>query len=679
MDKGVSWKNIVKDSFKYNSFNTQKNLYIDHKDSLIEFLNQYGIVYPRYYQGSNLVFDTLTQTSNAIIGDGNLKYDLNYNYFYVNSNELHKYTTRWFDSDVIFNKGDRISNYFVYSDSVNYVITDKTNGTYNIYKLNSIDGQSRLLVQGYQPGAQDKIIITEKGNILIPTFQGLMLSRNEGKSNDLITFDSIVDPKVRIYDLRLTLNGDILMQAGKDYYYSGDDGENWSKLGAFNKEFPQYLQIKKLVALDSQLAVLIINDKCDLEKAYLLSPLNNKWNSIDAGISVSDLENVFKNRTERFFANNQQCEIIYSDDESKTWNTYFIQGKNLISITRTKSKVLFAVTKEKKELYKSFDNGNSWTLISDIDLGVPTVEITGVKPLFDQTLILSGGIKDIGSVNYKETFLFLTEDNGLSWKVLPKVNNQYIYNLAWDGNSKIISYFTSLKVVYSSADLGQSWVIDHTFDGFDNINSIYFIQNGGVVIYGRYNGEYNIFVSYDRKNFVNCVGNYFKKDYVVLNEVKYPYIAAIAGLNGVYLSNDGGLNWENITSGITILDSIITPINSIYIDENNQAYLSIRNDGLYKSINPLVTIENKINSKSFLLVYPNPFQTDLFLKCQWCSLNNNIFEIYDPIGKLIRKEILDKQYTQLHFNQVLASGLYTYKMTRSGLLYSSGKILKLNE
>lgn len=681
-DQGRTWKNIiVHDTLKYNTFNTQKELYIDHRDSLIEFIHSFGFLLPSYYDGTTFYLDTLLYHNlNAWKGlEGKVKYDQTGNYFFINNeNELKKYSVRWFESKKIFNNGNKIRNYYVYTDSINYIITD-LNSTHEIYKFNSITGKSRLLTNKPPVFYSNDVLITKSGKVLIPSLRGLFLSKNEGLNFQLITFDSLIDPKTAINDLRFTIGGDILMLADKDYYYSTDEGDHWYKLQAFNNGIPEYLQIEKLEALDSQLAVLIINDKCDIEKAYLLSPVTKGWAPIDAGISVLDMGTVFRDQLNRLYGRDQFCEMVYSDNESKTWSTYYIEGKNLDFIIPTKSGSLFAITKNEKQLYKSLDNRNNWLLISDMDLGIPTIEILGITPLFDQTVLIVGGIRDAGTVSYKEYFYLITHDNGNSWKLLPKETYQFIQTIVWNGKGKLYSYAFKKKEVYSSLDFGQSWIIDHTFDGFDEIYAISFNNSGGLVIQGVYQGVQNVYVSFDGVNFIPANGDYFKKIFVGFSEISYPYIAAIAPTKGVYLSSDGGLNWEDITFGITILDSVITLINSVYVDDKNHAYLSIQYDGLYKSINPLVATENQADVKSNVVFYPNPFKNYLFIKCPSCIQDNVIIEVYNSLGTQIKRQLIDKELIQLHFDQEYPPGLFTYKLIQSGLLFESGKIIKLGD
>lgn len=677
-DFGIHWRNIVNDTFKYNTFNSQKELFIDNQDSLIELFDQYGLVFPRYYLNNKFILDTLSFSKNASIGDGNIKYDHNNNYYYVYSNELHKYQRLWFDSQIIFNKGDRISDYFVYSDTTNYVITNKPNGTFDIYKLNTFNGNYRLLVHSFLPSGSKNILITESGRILIPTFQGLLYSRNDGMNSEYLVFDSLVNPKVKINDLRFSLSGDIFMQAGNTYYFSNNEGETWVKLLAFNNEFPDFLKIKKLLILDSLHAVSIINDICDLEHSYFLTPLEAKWKTLDLGISILNLSDLVLTNTNRLYANNQQCEIVYSDDESKTWDSYYIQGSNLVNITSTKPNILFAITKDKRKLYNSLNGGKDWTLINDSQLSIANLEILGINPLFDQTLIIEGGIRDSGSVSYKEMYFLVSRDNGQNWEVLPKSSNMFIYNLIWDGNNRIYSYFVSLNTVYYSIDFGKTWNIDSNFNGFDNIYSIYFGKDNKVLIYGRYQGEFNIYISHDRKNFVPCIGNDFKNQNVIFSQVDSLNVLAIAGLSGVYISNDGGINWNNITSGISIFDSTITTINSICYDKDNNAYLSINNDGLYKSIKPLITSEHNTVSEHLSQIYPNPFRDDIFIINNDYFQNRYLVEIYNPLGILVKKEFLNNDFNQIHFELDFHSGIYFIKLTKNNKTIQINKLIRTN-
>lgn len=674
-DSGKSWKNIVFDGFKYLSFDFQKNLFIDHKDSLVEFFYEFGIPVPRYFDGHELHTDSLSKTKDALLGNRNIKYNQNNEYFYINSRELRKYRRPFYDSDIIFNNGEMIKNYFVFNDSINYIITEK--GTFRIYKVNTKTKDIRLIVSALITNNPELVLFNRSGKVLIPTVSGLYRSSDEGISSEIITFDNQVDPQTNITDLRRLKNSNIIMRAESNYYYSNDEGDHWIKLSAFNNSCPDYSKIVKLEAIDTQLAVMIIKDKCDLEKTVVLTSEFNAWRDLVVDISILDMGNVIKSKANRLFASDHLCEIVYSDDESASWSPYFIQNKNILSIVSTKSKVLFAVTKEKRELFRSNDNGDNWIYLSD-RIGIPNIEIIAVKPIIGDTIILIGGIKDFGTVNYRDTFEFLSLNNGDKWDILPKNTNNYIYNLAWDRNTKIFSFFSQLNTVYSSEDLGFTWKIDNLFDDFDRINSIYFGKNNLIILYGRYKGEFNVYLSYDRKNFIPCNGNYFKVDVATLVEIKDEFIVALLGFTGIFLSKDGGFNWEDITSGISIFDELATAINSIFIDDRNQAYLSVQNDGLYKSNEPLVKAINDQDSNFDFYTYPNPFVNDFIIKCNSCK-NSPYYEleVYNNLGVLITRVKLFNEINQLHCLSELPSGIYIYQLKKSGNIKDAGKLVKL--
>lgn len=677
-DNGLQWKNIVKDTFLYNSILNQKTLLVDHNDSLIEFFQQAGLTYPRYYVNDNFILDTLSNTQNANIGQFNsIKFDNNGNYYYFDYKELRKYKQRWFDSEIVFNDRDRISNYFVYSDSVNYVITIKPNGTYNIYKFNSKTGSNRLLVRAFQPFGTENIIITESGNILNPTALGLYLSKDEGKSSELITFDSTLNPKSRIEDLRFTLLGHIVLKSNGKYYLSVNQGEDWTILSAFNNSFPNYNALVKFEIFDSTLAIMMINQKCDVEQTYILRPSSLKWELLTAEISVLSFNNLTKNSNQRLYASDNSCEIVFSDNESKNWKTYLIESQNLEYILNTKDKISFAITKKEKYLFKSIDDGDNWVKITDTKLGIPRIEILSIQALKETTFILKGGIRDSGQILYKDTFYFITINNGEDWTILPKENNKYINTLIWDGNNKIISYKFNGNLIYSSQDLGQSWSLDNTFNDFSVIYSIIYNGIGGIVVQGKKQNLLNVYISVDGVNFNPIQANYFKDKYIYFIELSKPYLAAISPLSGAYLSNDNGINWEDISSGLNIFDSLITGIKSIYIDKDEYGYLSVESDGLYKSINPIVGVFEINNETLNGKVYPNPFNKELIISFTNHMYSELTFELFDSFAKLIYKkqDIQGREQIQLADN--ILYGIYYYRLSKYGKIVSAGKLIKI--
>jgi hypothetical protein len=117
-------------------------------------------------------------------------------------------------------------------------------------------------------------------------------------------------------------------------------------------------------------------------------------------------------------------------------------------------------------------------------------------------------------------------------------------------------------------------------------------------------------------------------------------------LNGRALTTAGALTSDAITS--------ILPISCTFTD--------------VKSVN--MNLSNQV-----LTVSPNPFKSFTTISLNDISKNNSYdLNIYNVLGKMVISTVITNQVTTLETSQ-LRSGIYFYKLTESGNLIQSGKLI----
>lgn len=665
VDQGQSWNSIMLDTFKYYASNMHKRLLIDHQDSLIEFFFWSGIPGARKVNGQT--FKYINPSESAIVGitGSKIKIDDYGKYYYNYINELYQYTKIFSQTKMIFKTQDDIVNYFMYSDSLNYIITNsRSTSKYNIYKLNSRT-EELLKLDTLQVGNDPySIIITQNGKILIPTRTGLYQSIDDGKTYIRIEYDPLKVPYANIRKLYLTQNGNLVMQANESFYFSNNDGNTWISISSFGNNFPMNYKIENVIISDTTYAIMEVIDSCNRNFAFILSPKTLQWDEINIQFSNLDYGQLTKTEKGRLFAKENYCNnsSIYSDDESKFWQPYLINNNSTDALIKSTEGVYFCLNTKHNKLFRSLDQSKSWDEF-DISFFNPNDTIFTQLYNFDNK---SWGVKT-------NRVLYFTHDNGNTWKSILSKYYPYIGLLINDHIGKLISYSFFSDKVYSSLDLGQSWVVDERFKDFTKIFQIVSNNNGGFLVSGTYKGENNVYLTYDLVHFLPVIGNQFKPQYTTLYELNEKLVAAFVFGDGIYLSRDGGLNWEDFTDGLDIFRTDICYLNSLFSDSENHVYASIQYDGLYKTVKPLVSDNVSVLSNE-ISIFPNPFNEYLIVKSNLDHRSS--IELFDAQGRLIVKEDLMQEYHTIRLDEDLPQGIYIYKLISDNKSLSVGKLFK---
>jgi photosystem II stability/assembly factor-like uncharacterized protein len=138
---------------------------------------------------------------------------------------------------------------------------------------------------------------------------------------------------------------------------------------------------------------------------------------------------------------------------------------------------------------------------------------------------------------------------------------------------------------------------------------------------------------------------------------------------GVYLSTNGGTNWQEFQSGMTGAAIVI----DLSISESNKKIRAITHGrGNYQR--PLHSTSVSINNTGEIAIgykleqnYPNPFNPSTTISYQLSAVNDVKLNVYDINGKLLKSLVNSRQQAGKHsvtFDASgLASGTYFYTLT----------------
>ncbi len=346
-------------------------------------------------------------------------------------------------------------------------------------------------------------------------------------------------------------------------------------------------------------------------------------------------------------------------------------------------------------IFRSSDDGDTW-----IDLNLNLIDS------YNKDIeITSEGTVYVGTD--PDGYLFTSNDLGVSWDsvettvqgaiVLRLVNNDSIFLIGeWEGIFKSIDYginwnqvlFGSTEDIfkdilqkdevlfsgstnfmgsqyggiYHSLDTGSSWQnISLTGSGISSLE----IDSDNHLLCGinfRYNfKEYGVFRSIDNGftwdnilsgHLVTCLA-------VDANGGIYAGCDSDFGPEGVQFSSDNGLSWSSLNDGLHENSSLI----SLEISPNGFIYAITQfPNKVYRSNNPIVSIDEQKYNVSKISVFPNPFRNQLYIDIANTDMQSKdaTLKIYNTCGTVVFNRVLSISDSPNHLVDLshLERGIY---------------------
>ncbi len=546
------------------------------------------------------------------------------------------------------------------------------------------------------------VFMTDTNNtVYCGTFDGLFFTTDNGITwEEDEYFSSVPVSAILIDDNNGIYCGTGYYDNGNGVFYSSDGGENWKHLGlggkivlslAFNSDGHIYAGTIKdgLFFTDDmgttwqnytnglyrkQVFRLEVNQEDDIfigsENEGVFRSTNGGDSFSQIGLPISIVGNIIFSGDSLIFASTTSGVQKYQR-KTKKWSNVGLQHVQQVAFAPNGD--LFAATgnlslfvsKVSASLFRSTNNGESWSIVAFEDTVVWNVLIT------DQNIIYA--IIDLEG-------LMRSYDYGSTWEVLPYYSNYWSRALEEGTDAEI--YFTAL--------------------GNDPI-TLYKISSDGTTI----------------TPLIDDINTILSNSLSVSDGIIFLADNVDGGRGGIYRSTDSGINWENVASeprayciyaksnGIVYSGSDLglyystdfgdTWSNTSYqrdslgnireIEEDQYGKLFFgTNKGLY-NVDIITAIENEENPqipKEFSLSqnFPNPFNPVTVIKYEipGQARNDNMnvqLKVYDILGNeiatLVNEEKHAGSYGVEFDGSNFASGIYIYRLTAGNPSTSSGQ------
>jgi len=356
-------------------------------------------------------------------------------------------------------------------------------------------------------------------------------------------------------------------------FRSSDNGKNWSRSS------------KGLTSKDIS-ALIIYNSNLFAgtgEGIFRSTDEGISWDIVKNGFDTSKHYHVncFTSNNKYLFAGADSYGVFRSSDNGNSWESVYnqIKGQQIRTLLAEGS-LLFAGTTS--GLFVSSDNGGDWLPSNN---GFPQNQrYPNGKMRLDVTKLFSAGGKLFVALgkDMSRYGIFVSEDHGNFWKIITKEFQFYeIDGFAGDARNLFVS---SRYSVFRSVDTGATWTLFNT----KSLNHCVITDKNNSFLYAR--STNGVFISTDNgMNWENCNKGIINTD---IYEFASRGNTLFAGTysNGLYRSTDNGKNWQYIND-----TSLIFGITSITIEQKN-VYVG-NNKGLFCSSDDGETWTSKIEGK----------------------------------------------------------------------------------
>lgn len=381
--------------------------------------------------------------------------------------------------------------------------------------------------------------------------------------------------------------------------------------------------------------------------------------------------------------------------QSPFWQQTPLQTQSIIALAASKSGFIFAADYNGTGVYRSSDDGNTWTKVDSnltylwmrslaIDssgniyagsFGVYKSTNNGTTWTQPDTSLPRDDAEAIvvapsGHIFVGSGGIFRSTNQGASWdSVNSGLTDRMVWSLATDASGDIFAGTDG--GLFKSTDDGQSW--SHLTGGFPSaprVSTLLVSGKGWIYAGTDTSGLYRS--TDDGSSWTRINAGLTDHSMRALAIASSGQLFAATNDSGVYTSKDDGDTWTQINGGLTNSSSWTSNdfVWCLTVSSDGYVFVGDYQSGVFRSIQTITNVRQTTNSAAELFQlrqnYPNPFNPSTVISYQLASPNYVTLKVYDVLGREVSILVAGRQSAGSHsvtFNAaMLPSGVYFYRL-----------------
>lgn len=350
------------------------------------------------------------------------------------------------------------------------------------------------------------------------------------------------------------------------------------------------------------------------------------------------------------YAGTNTGDVYKSTDNGNSWTHSTIGVSYFISDIKTSSSGLLFIATTENGIYRSSDDGATWHHLT------PTAGIEA-RDIYIKDEIIFVSTKDHG--------LGKSTDNGNTWSgtsgSVPE-NNIGAFNIT--NNGTLLIGVKGSNGLYRSTDNGATWSITN-FPTSYRVYSLTVASNN-FIFAGTAEHNDGIYRSTDDgitwQKLATSSSTFEYKSNGIFTSDGILFVGVIN--SGIYGSTDLGNSWNFYNDGLLSL------IGFKFAEASNGTVFATTGSGVYKNTGTTdIHSEYSINNFQLNQNYPNPFNPNTVISFQISERSNVALKIYDILGNeitnLVNEEKEAGTYNITFSAEGISSGVYYYQLITS--------------